>query len=165
MPSLPISLHEVHTVQISTALILNHWILHLKSNQIKERRWCKLVNTWMSWLEGPYNYFMVISTVRKRGRGGRGGEGGKRGEGEGEKRGFSWLQVSVLMRYHVNAYSTDRSIALKKKSISSQLVAHLNAFPKLVTFFSLSYRHRPLSLEISFDRGTVRNTFSPNQFR
>lgn len=43
----------------------------------------------MSWLEGPYNYFMVISTVRKRGRGGRGGEGGKRGEGEGEKRGFS----------------------------------------------------------------------------
>lgn len=43
----------------------------------------------MSWLEGPYNYFMVISTVRKRGRGGTGGEGGKRGEGEGEKRGFS----------------------------------------------------------------------------
>ena len=128
MPSLPISLHEVHTVQISTALILNHWILHLKSNQIKERRWCKLVNTWMSWLEGPYNYFMVISTVRKRGRGGRGGEGGKRGEGEGGKRGFSWLQVSVLMRYHVNAYSTDRSIALKKnQSVASWLLTWMHS--------------------------------------
>ena len=68
------------------------------------------------------------------------------------------------MRYHVNAYSTDRSIALKK-SISSQLVAHLNAFPKLVTFCSLSNRHRPLSLEIFFDRGTVRNKSSPKKCR
>ena len=39
----------------------------------------------MSWLEGPYNYFMVISTVRKRGRGGkRGGEEGVKG-GRGER--------------------------------------------------------------------------------
>lgn len=38
----------------------------------------------MSWLEGPYNYFMVISMVRKRGRGGRGGEEGVKG-GRGER--------------------------------------------------------------------------------
>ena len=41
----------------------------------------------MNWLEGPYNYFMVISTVRKRGRGGRGGEGGRGERVKGEREG------------------------------------------------------------------------------